>query len=232
MNFGKAIPVERDKNKMKILIIGEMERASELERCISSVFEIKTHDKVGSIDGFDIIIDMNADEKDFKFSYHPKEQLVIVSAVKKRLSDISAALAGYKKMVGMNFLPTMTERELKEVSFLDDNSLPEFENFTRANNWKYKPVKDHEGMVTPRVLAMIINEAAYTFEEGTATKEDIDKGMMLGTNYPIGPFAWCDKIGVRHIVEILQALYSATADARYTVCKLLLEKNEKKEKFY
>jgi 3-hydroxybutyryl-CoA dehydrogenase len=68
---------------------------------------------------------------------------------------------------------------------------------------------------------MVINEAYYTLEEGTAQRDDIDLAMKLGTNYPFGPFEWAKRIGIRHIVNLLDAVYQATKDERYKVCALL-----------
>jgi 3-hydroxybutyryl-CoA dehydrogenase len=51
-------------------------------------------------------------------------------------------------------------------------------------DWKYIQVEDRVGMVTPRVIFMIINEACCTLQEGTASMKDIDTSMKLGTNYP------------------------------------------------
>jgi len=82
-------------------------------------------------------------------------------------------------------------------------------------------VEDRVGMVTPRVICMIINEAYYTTMEGTATKEDIDLAMKLGTNYPFGPFEWALNIGVENVFELLEALYEDTKDDRYRICPLL-----------
>jgi 3-hydroxybutyryl-CoA dehydrogenase len=76
-------------------------------------------------------------------------------------------------------------------------------------------------MITPRILFMIINEAFYTLQEGTASKEDIDIAMKLGTNYPFGPFEWCDKIGVEEVVSLLDRMYEDTHDERYKVCALM-----------
>lgn len=61
------------------------------------------------------------------------------------------------------------------------------------------------GMVTPRILACIINEAYLTRDQGIATAEDIDLGMRYGTNYPRGPFDWCRRIGAHRIVQALDA---------------------------
>jgi 3-hydroxybutyryl-CoA dehydrogenase len=77
------------------------------------------------------------------------------------------------------------------------------------------------GLVTPRVLSMIINEAFYTCQEKTATAADIDLAMKLGTNYPFGPFEWAEKIGLRQVYQLLEAVYEDTRDERYKICPLL-----------
>jgi 3-hydroxybutyryl-CoA dehydrogenase len=77
------------------------------------------------------------------------------------------------------------------------------------------------GLITPRVICMIINEAYYTVQEGTANREDINQAMRLGTNYPKGPFEWCDAMGLQNVYEVLEAMYSDTKDERYKICSLL-----------
>jgi len=81
-------------------------------------------------------------------------------------------------------------------------------------------VEDRVGLVTPRVICMVINEAYYTLEEGTATRNDIDLAMKLGTNYPYDPFEWAKRIGIKNVIELLEAVYSDTQDDRYKVCSL------------
>jgi 3-hydroxybutyryl-CoA dehydrogenase len=68
---------------------------------------------------------------------------------------------------------------------------------------------------------MIINEAYYTVQEGTATRADIDLAMKLGTNYPYGPFEWCERIGLEHVYHLLEAVYDDTKDERYKIAPLL-----------
>jgi 3-hydroxybutyryl-CoA dehydrogenase len=67
-------------------------------------------------------------------------------------------------------------------------------------------VKDAPGFVSARILAMIINEAYFTWEAGTSTKDEIDIAMKLGTGYPLGPFEWGEKIGLARIVALLKRL--------------------------
>jgi 3-hydroxybutyryl-CoA dehydrogenase len=67
-------------------------------------------------------------------------------------------------------------------------------------------VKDVPGFVSARILAMIINEAYFTWEAGTSSKEEIDIAMKLGTGYPFGPFEWGEKIGIGKIAKLLRRL--------------------------
>ena len=96
-----------------------------------------------------------------------------------------------------------------------------FEQLKKNLNIEAIHVIDRVGMVTPRVIFMMINEAYYTLQEGTANKEDINIAMKLGTNYPYGPFEWAEKTGIRHVAETLEALYEDTHDERYRICPLL-----------
>ena len=78
---------------------------------------------------------------------------------------------------------------------------------------------------------MIINEACYTLQEGTATIPDIDLGMKLGTSFPKGPFEWANLIGVSEVYHTLKAIYEDTKDERYKICPLLKTKHLKGERF-
>ncbi len=70
-------------------------------------------------------------------------------------------------------------------------------------------VPDLPGLVVPRTLAMLVNEAAFAVEAGVATPDEIDLAMRLGTGYPHGPLAWGDLIGPARVVGLLQALREA-----------------------
>ena len=95
------------------------------------------------------------------------------------------------------------------------------EAISRKLGFEYNVVEDQVGMVTPRVICMIINEAYFTVQEGTAEKEAVDHAMKLGTNYPFGPFEWAGHIGIGHVYELLEALYDDTRNERYKICPLL-----------
>lgn len=71
------------------------------------------------------------------------------------------------------------------------------------------------GFTFPRILAQIINEAAFALEDDLANKEDIDKAMRFGVNYPLGPLEWLEKSGPAPVVHLLDELYAVTGESRY-----------------
>ncbi|WP_234996911.1 3-hydroxyacyl-CoA dehydrogenase family protein [Hymenobacter roseosalivarius] len=112
-------------------------------------------------------------------------------------------------------------RPLLEVSSPNPENAPQLAETCAALGTDYRVVQDRVGLVTPRVICMIINEACYTLQEGTASIQDIDKSMKLGTRYPRGPFEWANLIGVSRVYEVLKALWEDTHEERYKVCPLL-----------
>jgi 3-hydroxybutyryl-CoA dehydrogenase len=91
--------------------------------------------------------------------------------------------------------------------------------FFQSLGWTFHIAPDVPGMVSARVIAMIVNEAYFALGEGVSTKSEIDIAMKLGTNYPFGPFEWSEKIGLWRIYHLLQILSSK--DMRYTTAPAL-----------
>jgi 3-hydroxybutyryl-CoA dehydrogenase len=76
------------------------------------------------------------------------------------------------------------------------------------------------GFVFPRTIVQIINEAYFALEEGVAKKEDINRAMKFGVNYPKGPFEWSEGKEI-YVLTLLQELFQKTQDKRYIPSKLL-----------
>ena len=223
---------------MDILILGDRRRAEELMARIPKVHNVHHSTKVNdaSLPKFNVIFDLDFDSDPQNlqyYSYH-HNKIIFAGAVKQQLAAAVRQYGGVVKcrLIGMNTLPTFIDRELMELSVMDEECRAIAEKIAEELNWKYRIVDDRVGMVMPRILFMIINEACYTLQEGTATMEDIDTAMRLGTNYPFGPFEWADRIGIGHVYETLDAIYNDTHDERYKICPLLKTKYLHKETFY
>ena len=78
-----------------------------------------------------------------------------------------------------------------------------------------------QGEVVARILAMIMNEAAFAVGEGVASVRDIDRAMKLGTNYPKGPLRWADEVGLDTVLAVLRSLQATLGDDRYRPAPLL-----------
>ena len=84
-------------------------------------------------------------------------------------------------------------------------------------------VKNSPGFVVNRILVPMINEAFFVLAEGLATPEDIDAGMKLGCNQPIGPLALADMIGLDVCLAVMEVYISEFGDSKYRACPLLKE---------
>ena len=84
-------------------------------------------------------------------------------------------------------------------------------------------VKNAPGFVVNRILIPMINEALFVLAEGLATAEDIDAGMKLGCNQPIGPLALADMIGLDVCLAVMEVFLSEYGDSKYRPCPLLKE---------
>jgi 3-hydroxybutyryl-CoA dehydrogenase len=142
---------------------------------------------------------------------------VFVSSVIHTLKDVR------QPFIRINAWPTMLQRNIAELAIAQGQQEAGIKNVFDALGWRYQVVPDTTGLVTPRILAMIINEAWFTLGDGTSTKEEIDTAMKLGTNYPLGPFEWADKIGLGKIRALLLEL--GKTDSRYTIAPELMKQN-------
>lgn len=189
-----------------------------------------------NLETYDLLFDLNFDDDPLHLNTYAalKNKPVIVCAVKKSLQQLVHTLEKSIKcyFVGMNALPTFINRSKVEISFVNNTDAITFDEMAKQLDWEYLTVHDAVGMVTPRVIAMVINEACFTLQEETASMHDIDIAMKLGTNYPFGPFEWCDRIGVKDVYETLEAISKDTGDPRYKICPLLKEKYLLQQPFY
>ncbi len=208
---------------MKILVIGSPENQSE---CIQKFGDGHTY----QIASNEVEAEVFLPAADLIFNFVPKNikllsdfsGVVFIDTTRITLAGLLKTESVLKaKFFGFCGFPTFLDRELLEVSLANENDRTELQSVCDALDTKFGVVADQVGLVTPRIICMIINEAYYTVAEGTATREDIDLAMKLGTNYPFGPFEWGQRIGLQNVVELLRAVHLATSDDRYLICDML-----------
>jgi 3-hydroxybutyryl-CoA dehydrogenase len=214
---------------MNILMIGEPAHVAECKAKLGERHRYTHVEGFQEVDEYvgenDIVFDFLIDEDPFQLeAYAPYSgKIVFLNTAKISLMELSSLVDHNIKatLFGFNGLPTFVNRDFLEVTLLNRSDEDALRKICTALHVDFKIVEDRIGLVTPRIICMIINEAYYTVQEGTATRDDIDKGMKLGTNYPYGPFEWCQRIGIKHVYETLEAIYEDTRDERYKICPLL-----------
>lgn len=209
---------------MNIAVIGKEQEFEEFKHKFGTHHQCQryqNHEFLHEDIEFDTLFDFTISDNPEHFSYYEGSlnKTIFLNTVKMSLVELAVYYAfDEQRIFGFNGLPTFIDRDILEVTSLVEN--PDKEIFNTLST-AYQLVEDRVGMVTPRIICMIINEAFYTVQEGTATEEDIDLGMKLGTNYPMGPFEWCEKISVTHVYELLEALYNDTKEERYKIAAAL-----------
>lgn len=118
--------------------------------------------------------------------------------------------ADLTRVVRMNGWPGFLQRQVWEVA--GDVSEKAAEAVAILGR-KLVRVDDIPGLVAARVVAAIINEAYKTRDENVSTEQEIDLALKLGTNYPYGPFEWCQKIGREQVHALLSEM--ASSDPKY-----------------
>ena len=206
---------------MKIHIIADARRGEEIRQRVGNSHQYTLADsyREAAVDA-DVIFDVIA--SGFQKTLRPLKGLFAdATFVPVRKYTQQFGVPSDVSVFGFCGLPSFINRPLLEVSLPSANDEAKLRSLCNELNLAYGISSDTAGLVTPRVICMIINEAFFTLEEGTATRKDIDLAMKLGTNYPFGPFEWCDIIGAANVVKVLDTVREATGNERYVVCNLL-----------
>ena len=140
------------------------------------------------------------------------------------ITDIAAVTKRPEKVIGMHFFNPVPVMKLVEViRGLHTSDETNQAIFKLAEDLGKQPieVKEGPGFVVNRLLIPMINEAVGVLADGLASVEDIDKGMQLGANHPMGPLALGDLIGLDTCLAIMEVLYNEFGDSKYRPCPLL-----------
>ncbi|MBE22758.1 MAG: 3-hydroxybutyryl-CoA dehydrogenase [Gemmatimonadetes bacterium] len=140
------------------------------------------------------------------------------------ITELAAKAGDPERVIGMHFMNPVPLMQLIEVVRGLETSEKTIEmvmEFSRELGKTPVLVNDFPGFVSNRVLAPMINEAAFVLMEGVADLRSIDQVMTLGMNHPIGPLALADLIGIDVLLSILEVLHEELGDDRYRPCPLL-----------
>jgi len=140
------------------------------------------------------------------------------------ITEIASVTKRQGKVIGMHFFNPVPVMKLVEI-IKGQSTSEETYKAIRALGEKMgkSPIAVNEapGFAVNRILVPMINEAIFVLQEGVASAEDIDKGMMLGANHPIGPLALADLIGLDTLLMVQENLYQELGDSKYRPCPIL-----------
>ena len=142
------------------------------------------------------------------------------------ITKLGAATRRADRFIGMHFfnpVPMMALVEIIRGLQTSDATHDAVKALALALGKTPITVKNAPGFVVNRVLMPMVNEAFFVLNEGIATPEDIDAGMTLGCNQPLGPLALADMIGLDVCLAVLEVFLEEFGDSKYRACPLLKE---------
>lgn len=140
------------------------------------------------------------------------------------ITAIASTTTRAKQFIGMHFFSPAHVMKLLEIIPGFDTSTDTVERIRNFGQQLGKVVikcKDSPGFITTRLGFVLINEAAFALMEGLSSAEEIDMGMTLGYNHPMGPLALADFVGLDICLHIMNTLYEGFGDPKYRPCPLI-----------
>ncbi len=201
-----------------IALIGDPARIAEAKTVLTCEVAFEGADAPRDLRQFTHVLDLNLEDFPERIAAYQRFELIVIGAAVKRSMMSMLNLfdgTGASTFIGVNALPGFLSRPRWELSYIGETEKNLIHGVGEVLGVEVEAIQDRAGMVAPRVLFLIINEAFLLMQEGTAKVGDIDTAMRLGTNYPNGPFEWAVKIGLNNIIETLEAMFEETGDLRF-----------------
>jgi len=194
---------------------------------------IQTTTDYAQLDGAQLVIEAATENLDLKLrllkmiASHVGRDCVIASNTSSlSITELAASVEFPERFIGLHFFNPVPMMGLIEVirglQTADETHVAAIKLAERLNKTAIT-AGNRPGFVVNRILVPMINEAFFVLSEGIATAEDIDAGMKLGCNQPIGPLALADMIGLDVCLAVMEVYLEQFGDSKYRPCPLLKE---------
>jgi 3-hydroxybutyryl-CoA dehydrogenase len=184
-----------------------------------------------AVKGAQIVIEAVIENMDLKKQVYgeldqlcAKDTILATNTSGLSITEIASMTKRPEKVIGMHFFNPVPVMKLVEIIKGQSTSEETFAVIKALSEKLGKTpitVNEAPGFAVNRILVPMINEAIFVLQEGIASAEDIDKGMVLGANHPIGPLALADLVGLDTLLMVQENLYKELGDSKYRPCPLL-----------
>lgn len=203
------------------------------EQKLAALDRIATSTDYASLHGVQLVIEAATENLDLKLrllqqaAAQVSDDCVIASNTSSlSITQLAASVSHPERFIGLHFFNPVPVMALIEViRGLQTSDATHALALAMAERLGKTAITagNRPGFVVNRILVPMINEAVLVLQEGLASAEDIDAGMRLGCNQPIGPLALADLIGLDTLLAIMQAFYDGFNDSKYRPAPLLKE---------
>ncbi len=203
------------------------------EQAAETMSRLSFTTEVAGLEGSDLVIEAATENIQLKFkifeglSQQFGDRAILASNTSSiSITAIAARTAAPSQVIGMHFMNPVPVMQLVEIirglQTSDETYARVDAEARKMGKTTVLAAKDMPGFIVNRVLMPYINEAVYALYEGVGSVEDIDTGMKLGTNVPMGPLTLADFIGLDTCLAILHVLRDGLGgDSKYRPCPLL-----------